>query len=292
MSIHFKTFSELSLAQATELYNAGFTGYVVDIHLTVQGLIERLHTVCICPERSLVAFDEYQPVGFILNAFKTINGKKIVWNGGTAVIPTYRGKKVGHQLMEKTMQLYEQEQVDVATLEAISGNKAAISLYKKFEYDVVDKALFLSYPGKGMGSQKPSHYHDYTLERGMTLNAKLLSFYGYDVTWQTYGEHIRDGESIIAYKEGAAVGYALYKEVYKGSTLEQILLYQCQVHPDHKHNADIIVDALLTAVFESSSLSYTCKSINLLASNEEAVTWMHNQGAKLQISQVMMKKVM
>ena len=84
------------------------------------------------------------PVGFVLQGIKEVDGQKISWNGGTGIIPEYRGKKLGLSLMKEAEKLIKAQNVSVATLEALSENKAAISLYEKCGYKVEDDLLFLS----------------------------------------------------------------------------------------------------------------------------------------------------
>ena len=78
-----------------------------------------------------------------MNGFRTIDGKNCLeW--GTGISPAYRGKGVSRLLMEETLAIYKQENVEMGTLEAIKENQIAIALYEKYGYVIAHHLLFLS----------------------------------------------------------------------------------------------------------------------------------------------------
>ena len=47
-------------------------------------------------------FEKEIPIGFVLQGIREVDGQKIAWNGGTGIIPKYRGKKLGTCTDEKS----------------------------------------------------------------------------------------------------------------------------------------------------------------------------------------------
>jgi ribosomal protein S18 acetylase RimI-like enzyme len=125
--------------QTVELWNQGFQGYPVDISSRVDSLLKRMVQLELSPEWSLTVWSDGKPIGFVLNGIRSIQGKRIAWNGGMGVVPRWRGKGIGKRLMEAALELYRKEQVELATLEAISSNYRSISLYEKMGYYIVDQ---------------------------------------------------------------------------------------------------------------------------------------------------------
>ena len=87
--IELKPLSSLSFAEAAALWNEGFQGYSVDISMSLDDYIARLHTSGVLVEKSLVANVEGRAVAFLLNAIRSHAGDLIAWTGGTGVIPEF-----------------------------------------------------------------------------------------------------------------------------------------------------------------------------------------------------------
>src|SRR5690606_28819443 len=128
---------------AVEAWNKGFEGYYFDATTTVDQFTNRMVLEGLSPSLSILAFDCDKPVGLILNGVRMIDGKKVAWNGGTGVAKDYRRNGVGKQLMDATLAIYEEEGVQIATLEAIKQNEKAIKLYENKGYKIVDELVHL-----------------------------------------------------------------------------------------------------------------------------------------------------
>src|SRR6476469_5742177 len=133
--------------QALQIWNEGFQGYFVNLNLSLDGYIARFNNDGLSAKDSLVAFSDGKPAGFLLSGIRTNNSKRVAWNGGTGVSPKFRGQGVGKGLVEAALKLYAEEAVDLATLEALSTNDAAIALYQKCGYETIDRLVFLEHQG-------------------------------------------------------------------------------------------------------------------------------------------------
>ncbi|WP_405079770.1 GNAT family N-acetyltransferase [Paenibacillus chitinolyticus] len=153
--IAIRKLSECTLDQAVQVWNEGFFGYFVDMTTNPGAYMTRQAYEQLSPQHSIVAFDGEQPVGFVLNGIRMAGGGKISWNGGTGIIPAYRGRGVGRKLIEASLDIYREEGVDTATIEAIAGNAPAIALYESVGYVTRDTLLILRKAG-GAASVGPA----------------------------------------------------------------------------------------------------------------------------------------
>lgn len=130
-----QSLEKTSLDDIVQTFNEAFTGYFVNIHLTKDLLIHKMTQENIRLSHSAGAFDEDKLVGFILCGIDTRNGLKMAYNGGTGVIPAYRGKGLTPKMYDFLMDLYQREGVQKALLEVIVENAAAIRSYEKVGFD-------------------------------------------------------------------------------------------------------------------------------------------------------------
>lgn len=217
-----KKLTDCTLREMVVAWNRGFNGYAVDLEMDEVMFVNRLVTEELSPHHSIVAFVEEEPVGIIMNGFRKRGGQSIAWNGGTAVAPEYRGSGIVHQLMQETMTIYEQERVEVATLEAIKSNKKAIKLYEKYGYAVVDELVFLV--GRRQDVE-PMEYESCRPEQ-------LLSLPNYQerVVWQCQPASIKHGEAYIFKENERVIGYSLFRKVWdEEEKLIRINVYQLKL---------------------------------------------------------------
>lgn len=175
-----KTVAQCTLDEVLKAWNKGFEGYFIEINMTAEMFLQRLVGEGLSPEHSIVVFDQEEPIAIVMNGFRTIDGQKTAWNGGTGISPAYRGKGVSRLLMEETLAIYKRENVELGTLEAIKENQVAIALYEKYGYVVANQLLFLSgeYEAKVTSTVA---LHIATIRPEQLAH---LSFYRENVPWQ------------------------------------------------------------------------------------------------------------
>jgi GNAT superfamily N-acetyltransferase len=228
-----KRFSELSFNEAISLWNESWKHYFSDMTMDLNRFLQKVTGEGISLENSVVAVYEGKLAGFVLNSFRTINGKQYVWNGGTAIAPDFRGMGIGKKLISVCLEIYEQQNVDIARLEAIKDNETAINLYKKMGYETFEELTFLQHEGS-ISNFKASGSNITVKETDMQ-NIKDLSFYEPITAWQTQFPSLKDFSCAIAMDGGNTVGYAVYKKGYKETgELAGIVLYQCNVNPEYQ----------------------------------------------------------
>ncbi|MCG3083245.1 GNAT family N-acetyltransferase [Anoxybacillus sp. LAT_35] len=245
--LQIKRLSECTLEEAVRAWNAGFEGYYFPIQLTLESFLQRLVGEGLSPSLSIIVFHHEEPVGIVLNGIREFQGTLIAWNGGTGVAPAFRKTGIGTELMEATLDIYQQASVELATLEAISENERAIGLYKKFGYEIVDELEYLQF-------QKaiPRLLEDEPFQAEITIPEQIshLSFYKGRHPWQTQWQSAKNDEALLAKDErGYNIGYAYYRRVFDATGKhEKTILFQCEAHPA-RDDAEPILRFLLTNVF-------------------------------------------
>jgi GNAT superfamily N-acetyltransferase len=289
--ITIKRLSQCTLEDAVVAWNKGFECYYFDMTTTVDFFTRRLILEGLSPTLSVIAYDDERPVGIILNGIRLINGKKVSWNGGTGVDPEYRGKAVGKKLIDAVLAIYEEEGVEVATLEAVKENAKAISLYEKVGYKIVDELVHLQHTGELSEDAFLLENNDYTYKKGIPIDALQAPFYKALVPWQTQWNNARDGESILALNEhGNVVGYAIFKRLFnEEGTLQSIILFQCEAEHSHLMKEDI-VRSLLGMVYKSTSLQVARTAVNMSMSNNILRDLLEKEGFSVKAEQVFMIK--
>jgi ribosomal protein S18 acetylase RimI-like enzyme len=290
--ITFKRMSACTLNESLTAWNNGFEDYIVNVQMNEKQFLSRVISEDLCPQRSFIAFDGQQPVGLLLNGFRTELGKTYAWNGGTAVSPKYRGQKIASQLIEQSLALYKDEKVDIALLEAIKGNANAIQAYEKFGYKIIDRLQFQQQKGDVAYLQQLENESTFTFEENAALMVRKLGYFNTTTAWQTQISSIKDGRVLELKIAGNSAAYVLYKEGYNiQGSLAQIIIYQCEVNDEYKEFSNPIIEQLLKHLFQKADETVTKMAFNLSEKNV-AIHALKKFGFTLTLEQVHMKRDM
>ncbi|WP_430788897.1 GNAT family N-acetyltransferase [Virgibacillus flavescens] len=292
--IKIKRLSECTFNDALRAWNLGFEGYFVDLSMTMERFIGRLVSEGFSPEFSIVAFDDDKPVGIINTGFRVIKGRKTGWNGGTGVAPDYRNQGVGKKMMEHLLSIFEEQHVDVATLEAIKENKYAIKLYERMGYTIVDEVTNFSLNGPHSGHVFNVNGEAYSISKTIPQAAGQLDFYKAEHTWQTHWRSVVNGEAVIVKDEkNESVGYAYFRRGFdEDFNHAATVLYQCEAEPNHTE-ARAITNLLLSCVFDDLSSDIKRVIVNVPKEGSKLTyNVLLENGFQADTVQVAMEKVM
>lgn len=286
MNISYKILSSLSFEDAHVLFNRGFEGYLVPMHLSFDTFVSRFGNAGLSPALSIVAYDGTEPIGFVLQGVKEVNDQMISWNGGTGIIPEYRGRKLGASMMAEAEKLIKTQKVTVATLESLSENIAAISLYERSGYIVEDDLLFLR-ADTILNSTLPD-LGDYEISRIPAEQSIGSDLFPPIVPWQTDAQYTSKigGEAVMISKNGVVEGACLIrKQCVFGNNAESITLYQVK----ENGNEDALNKLLAYALEYDQSINRT--TYNFLKGDGRVVSSLLESGfEKTSLSQVFMTK--
>ncbi|ETI67714.1 GNAT family N-acetyltransferase [Neobacillus vireti] len=284
MAIIFKKLSECKIEDAIIAWNRGFEGYFVQIEMTAETFFQRFINEGLSMNMSLVAFDGEEPVAIILNGVRTIDGKKTVWNGGTGVATSYRGKGVSKQLMEETLKLYAEEGIEVATLEAIKENERAIRLYQKYGYEIIDSVVFLS----GAIESQSVVVSTIKIKSIRPEQLPTISFYKENVPWQCQWQSVRSGEALLFYAGGdEPLGYCLYRRIWnQEGLLEKVVIYQLELVCELTKE---IINTIMASICGEADNKVNIMTVNASVSNP-VTKYLIENGLSTATEQVQMVK--
>lgn len=126
----FRSFVKADIPKMHLVFLDAFADYTLPFNLSYQQFLEKfIHKLNIDLSLSVGAFDD-DLMGFIFTGVNTYYGKKTAYNGGTGVMPAYRGQGLTMKMYDHLWPLFEKEGIKQAVLEVITTNKKAIKAYQ------------------------------------------------------------------------------------------------------------------------------------------------------------------
>lgn len=127
--------NQIGISALHKTFNKAFSDYVLPMHVTVQQLAENMRRDGIDFRYSAGAFEEGRLVGFILNSLEDWNGVKTAYNGGTGVVPDFRGQRLTHRMYEYLLPHFQEAGVQQCLLEVIAINQIALRTYQAIGFE-------------------------------------------------------------------------------------------------------------------------------------------------------------
>jgi GNAT superfamily N-acetyltransferase len=284
MEIIFKRLTECKIDDIITAWNRGFEGYFVKIEMTAEMFFQRVTNEGLSLNLSLVGFSGEEPVAIVVNGVRTIAGKKTVWNGGTGVAPEYRGTGVSRLLMEENLKIYQEEGFEVATLEAIKENTAAIRLYERYGYEIVDRVVFAN----GNWAETTAAATQIKVKSIRPEQLPLQSFYKENVPWQCQWQSVRAGEAQLYYdKDDNPLGYCLFRRVWNGEgDLGKVIIYQLELSSEVSSG---LMDEVLASISDGAKKQVGFMTVNAPVSNP-VTHFLLEHGFQIGTEQVLMVK--
>lgn len=118
----------------TEVFNQSFADYVVPFQATREYLQFRWQLARVDWDLSLGAFDGPSLAAFCWHGIDHIDGKVVVYNAGTGVLPQYRGQALVDRIYEHSWTLFRERDAQRCTLEVIAGNDRAVRVYERIGF--------------------------------------------------------------------------------------------------------------------------------------------------------------
>ncbi len=259
MSLQYHTLTHIPLADIAATFNQAFADYHVKLSITEERLVWKIKAEGIDLSLSTGVYDNKQMVGFILHATEERNGQKLVYNGGTGVIPAYRGKQLVQGMYGSIQPLMKDRRVDALVLECITQNIPAIKTYQRLGF-VIKRELNCY---KGVPDGEIAHTIVQTQSLGFLEDSE--AFCDTEPTWQHTNNAIRrapeEHQIFTIEKNGAVVAYAVY---YPAS----LRIKQLAVHKDYRRQG-MATSLLQYLKQQSGELTFTnvdseCVSLNAL----------------------------
>ena len=238
----------LSNADLNALYDCfliAFSDYAVDMRMPLEHFQQRLTRDGICLDISAGAFDSDRMIGFCLNALGDWRGKSTAYDGGSAIVPAYRGRGIATEMFAFLEPKLKELGVAQYLLEVLTSNVPAATLYRKIGFVETRRlAVFRSRPQKGTEGTERSIVIQ-SLERPDW--ALFQTFWDGYPAWQNsiaaVERAIGDRNIVGAYVDDECVGYGI---VFTPT----MNLMQLAVSPQHRRQG---IGSSILASLEASA---------------------------------------
>lgn len=208
--IKLQTLQNIKINELLDVFNVSFADYIVPFNLTKEQLEYKIKSDGIHLDLSVGAFDSGKLVGFILHGFDILNNQKIVYNAGTGIIPSHRGKKLTVKLYEFIVPILKALNVNKIKLEVITENLTAIRTYENIGFVICRKltcykGVLSSATNKTKYSVRKKENYDWS---------KFESFWDFQPSWQNSVsslEKIKRNTTLIGvYDAKLLLGYLIF----------------------------------------------------------------------------------
>lgn len=129
MLYRFHHLKNIAPNQLCQVFNEAFSDYVIPMQMTVALLQQKMTGESIQLDYSAGAFQGDSLCGFILHG-RDAHTPEVLYNGGTGVVPTARGRHLIQELYEHFIPAYQESGVKEILLEVIATNQKAIKTYE------------------------------------------------------------------------------------------------------------------------------------------------------------------
>lgn len=224
----YKSLEGESLDVILDAFNAGFADYSLPMHVTMDQLQRKIQEERIDLSISVGMYSGDTLVGVILHAIDNFRGRLMVWNGGTAIIPKFRGHQGVDRMYEAILPEIKERGCRHVLLEVLKDNTRAHRVYERIGFRNIRSLISFKAPAKSVVGQSSHVKINQIPARSLTMPADWRNSL---VSWQ-FGPPISSlDESIYlafeAFESRRKVGTCLIRT-------DKNRLIQWAVHPEHR----------------------------------------------------------
>jgi ribosomal protein S18 acetylase RimI-like enzyme len=132
--VEIKNLASTTIESIVGCLSKSFSDYFVPMSSDIEYWRARFQVARIDLSLSFGCFDKGELAGFILIGIDQHEGYLTAYNGGTGVVPEYRGKHIVDKLYEHALPLFKNAGIERCTLEVIDKNLRAITVYERIGF--------------------------------------------------------------------------------------------------------------------------------------------------------------
>jgi len=204
-------------AELLQTINEAFKDYIVPFQLDIEQLRQKIRTEDIQLTWSVAVFAENKLVAFMIHGLREIDCQFVVYNGGTGVLPEFRGHGLVGKMYRYLIPFFNENKVKRILLEAIESNGAAIRAYEKSGFSINRQLLCFS------GAIQPATVSNVARIQPLSDFSwqEFQSFWDILPSWQSAAQSMDSLQpsALGAYIDEKLVGYILFnpgnKRIYQ-----------------------------------------------------------------------------
>ncbi len=208
--MEIKTLVGIDKKDILKVFNESFSDYFIPFQLSQEQLNLKMLADKTELNLSVGVFENENLIAFIFHGFDKIDNEKIIYNGGTGVIPEKRGSGLTKQMYQFILPILKENGIDKLQLEVITENIQAIKSYKNSGYKL--ERELVCYKGEINISNTNDRIE---IKKLHNYNWNIMESY-WDIypTWQNSNNVLNELKSSTisfgAYLENQLVGYVIY----------------------------------------------------------------------------------
>ena len=183
-----KSLENTPIADIVSTFNLSFADYELPFQFTTETMGQKIRFEDIDLRYSVGAFDNHKLVGFI---FFGLDGTT-AWDGGTGVIPAYRGQKLTQRMLEFSFPILKAQGINRVLLEVLENNVSARSIYEHACFSITRKLH--GYKGHISISKNQNYRIEVLTDPDFGMLSKLS---GFRFAWQQMDKRIQNRADII-----------------------------------------------------------------------------------------------
>jgi len=209
--------TQSDIAELLQTINEAFKDYIVPFQLDIEQLRQKIRTEDIQLTWSVAVFAENKLVAFMIHGLREIDRQFVVYNGGTGVLPEFRGHGLVGKMYRYLIPFFNENKVKRILLEAIESNGAAIRAYEKSGFSINRQLLCFS------GAIQPATVSNVARIQPLSDFSwqEFQSFWDILPSWQSAAQSMDSLQpsALGAYIDEKLVGYILFnpgnKRIYQ-----------------------------------------------------------------------------
>lgn len=272
--------TQSDIPELLQTINGAFKDYIVPFQLDIEQLRQKISMEDIQLTWSVAVFAENKLVAFMMHGLREIDRQLVVYNGGTGVLPEFRGHGLVGKMYHYLIPFFNENKVRRIVLEAIESNEAAIRAYMKNGFSINRQLLCFS------GIIQPDTLSNVARIQPLSNFSwqQFQSFWNILPSWQSAVQSMErlQPQALGAYIDEKLVGYMLFNPDNKR-------IYQVAVAPEYRRKG---IGTQLFHTLEKEMPAEKISLNNVDAKAKEVKLFLEKQGLVNGINQVEMIKLL